>query len=327
MKKIIAWLSAMALASTMFVSGVSAANANVATITESVPNDEVTINLDWNTDAFSWSILDTDKFVVNAKNLKTWNSVDLSNATSSWSDAFTVTNRWKAVELTSWTWTESIVLNKSAAFTWNTADYLITVVVKHSDNPDNNWKIFQWYLYKANQNQVKVTASVAPILSIDLDHTWIDFWQLDVNVLKTITWSIAISTNAAWWTSLFVQSANTWAMVDINNSNNKISAASWITVDMSTWTTADNYWYWIRVKSTASWTDIWWYTSNALVADSAFNWAYYWPMTAATATLAAQTTWWSNWANVEIEYWVRISPLQPAWQYSDTITYTVTWNF
>ena len=330
MKKIIAWISAMAMVAMMFVGTANAANWNpILTYTDVNANQDVTddtlkivipANITW-----TWETV-----IISIKN-SAWNAVDLydANTWATLSDGVNVTSSWIVADefwrinviTTSWSVATDITVNFSTEN--NTPDWIYTVNIV--------WTMWVWaatfYVNKANE--VKVSASVEPILIMNMSNSPIWFWQLIVDQLKTATWEVVISTNAAQWVSLLVQSSNTWTMIDSSNGN-KIKAASGVTVDMSTWSDEDNYWYWIRVKSTQSWTDIWWYISNALVSDTLFTnwtWTWFWPMSFSSKTIAAQTAWWSNWAVVEIEYWVRISALQPAWNYTDTVTYTVTWNF
>ena len=330
MKKIIAWLSAMALVSTMFVTSVSAANANpTLTYTDVNANQDVTddtlaieipANITWTWEVITVSFKDQ---TWNKVHVGSWTAVDLSNFTNVTASWVVAGDSW-IINITTESW--SSITKFTVAFNSdnNTPTWIYTVNVVGT-----NW-VWVGTFYVNWANEVKVSAAVEPILIMSMNNSPIWFWQLEVDQLKTATRMVSISTNAAWWVSLLVQSSNTWTMVDALNPSNVIKAASGVTVDMSTWSDEDNYWYWIRVKSTSSWTDIWWYISNALIANSAFtNWTstWFWPMAFTATPVAAQTAWWSNWATVEIEYWVRISALQPAWQYADTVTYTVTWNF
>lgn len=151
---------------------------------------------------------------------------------------------------------------------------------------------------------VTVTATVLPILSMELSTTTLDFGELEVGVAKTVNLDVTTASNAA--EGITVSVASTW---------------------LATWDTNEDKHIWAlqRVASVATtWNDRYQIKSNKAVdwraAEDLANVALTQNVLEASNVAESNTI-----TNVALE--VQIDGQTEAWNYTDTLTFTVTWRF
>lgn len=254
----------------------------------------------------------------NSYNLATWlatnDTITINTQTDTIFDGSTsanisITKDWVSVAnfdsviVNDLTWTnDNIVITKTGAF-WD-GYYLITYSTDNgvywSVEIDNN----------SNFNNVNVSATVLPKLSMSLTTNNLNFGILEENVLNTTNdWTnptsvwLSLSTNAANWLTVSVSSANAW----LKNEHNNLIA----------YTTNDalTEYYSLKLQNANNITLVWINTyANVLSAN--------------TNTIIANT--WNtpvNNASFEIQPQAKITNVTAAWNYSDTLTFTVTGSF
>ena len=360
-KKIIAWLSAIALASTMFVSWVSAANISdilvnwdttsieqTTAITEikfSAPENVWNVTVKYDSSIDDTGFVNTDVAVANA-DTTLWATSVVVNTTDK-----TITFVW---DWESNAWVVTITISNSHFKTPTAKQNISFSVIAWSDM----WAVVipvDW------ANEITVTAEVEPILTMEVE--WdVNFWTLTADKLTAVNANIAYTTTNGWdsvintvtkWTAITIwTNATAWYSVKVKNlwlidaHWNEISAAD-TEEDLSDW--AWKNWYWIRVVApTASNTDC----GNTIANCNAVNnksydghfidWVHSWDLTISWDFDATWNLYTGlstsdqvittsdkpvSWQVTVVEYWVHISTLQAAWNYTDTVTYTVTWNF
>ena len=133
-----------------------------------------------------------------------------------------------------------------------------------------------------------------------------------------------INTNATW--GYTVQVANTANGLDeaANPGVNPVPASA----TNENLATASNYGYGINA-SVDAWVNVDWKASEAwTIAAGVFNgWAAVVSPLAAWAANLVVGAWVANQQRTTVNLQVKVSSLQEAWAYSDTVTYTVTWTF
>lgn len=147
--------------------------------------------------------------------------------------------------------------------------------------------------YASGSLNVNVSATVLPTLSFSLANNNLSLGDLVVD--SYTTWALAYSwvTNARLWMNVTVQSAT---LLDDGNLN-KI----WANGNQAT----TSYKFGKNIADfTAGWTEF--NTASAQALDSRVtNWAIAW----------------------SFDVWAKIDAATIAWNYTDTLTFTVTWNF
>lgn len=312
-KKVVALASAWAIA-LMWMSNVivHAASTNMAMTATSGDDDTMTVTLTW----YSSNILNWDEFNVGVTDLNTWNPIDLTWATVDLVSGTWVVNYWE----NGWInftvnngWTSKVFVITS---TWSfptSADYVVTVSIQEGAE---KWKSWATVVYKANTNTVSVSATVEPILTMSLTWTTIDFWSLTPETLYTWWTTVTVSTNATDWYVLQVANLTWWMLSVAWDMIPAVTTAE----DLSGW-----FWYGLRVASVLDWDTVDSVASSAVTADAAFDQVAntFSPMANSAANLAT-SVWPNQNSKVVVEYWVRISTMQTAGNYSDTVTYTVS---
>lgn len=362
MKKIIAWMSVIALASTMFVSGVSAANAN-PTLTYNdvstdvnVTSDTLQIVIPANINAADWdtavlTFRDSAWALVNMS-WEVWSIVDTTNAVS--------TERGDA------SWKVDVVIATAASATDSTLTFAAETIATWIYTVNVVWTAWVWAATFAVNwaNEITVTAQVEPILTMEVEWN-VNFWTLTANTPTYVnadisydwnwtptvnTWTvITIWTNATDW--YVVQAQNVWLISwtdEIFEADADDDDSNWYQAeDLSQ---AWNYGYWIYVNEATvptntlwnvndwnEWESFAWLTIDWVISavfdftNSKFkNWGTataYVGMDSTTPLEVSKAAWPVAWQVTAISYWVKISEMQAAWNYTDTVTYTVTWNF
>lgn len=181
----------------------------------------------------------------------------------------------------------------SITFTWSVTGGATNTDVEY----DTVTKIWTW------SATVNVTATVLPTLSMSLSLNSIDFWELVPWTPKTKGLSVTTASNAKDWITVSV--ASTWLATWSAWTDKHIGALARGSSVATTW----NDTYKIESLTNMFWTDlsltdITW-TQNILVANNVAD-ANAVTTVDLTATTDAQTE---------------------AWNYTDTLTFTVTWNF
>lgn len=315
-KKVVALASAWAIA-LMWMSNVivHAASTNMAMTATSGDDNTMTVTLTW----YSGNILNGDEFNVGVTDLNTWDSINLTWAGVDLVNGTWVVNYWE----NGWInftvnneWTSKVFVIES---TWSfptSADYVVTVSVQDAGDLANEWKVWATVVYKANTNTVSVSATVEPILTMSLTWTTVDFWSLNPDTLYTWATTVKVSTNATDWYVLQVANLTWWMLSAAWDMIPAVTSAE----DLSSW-----YWYGLRVASVSDWDTVDSVASSAVTADTAFDQVAntFSPMAKSAANLAT-SVWPNQNSSVVVEYWVKISALQPSGNYSDTVTYTVS---
>lgn len=246
----------------------------------------------------------------------TWITVTSSNAFASTTDCTAtitkIATNWVSTPVTvsSCSKTDASTLTISAT---TEANVYYTVAFT-----TDNW-IYWTVSVGDTTNNVQVKAQVLPILTMGIVWQTIDFGTLEANVLKTssTTTALTINTNAALGYILKVQ--NSW----LKDWTKEIPAAT-ASEDLA-W--GSNYWYGIQA-SAAAWQTI--DSVNSASVSVAPNYAWTWNVVSwlsTTATTLATSAWPVANQVTTVTYKAKVSPLQPTWNYTDTVTYTVTWSF
>ena len=140
---------------------------------------------------------------------------------------------------------------------------------------------------------VNVSATVLPTLSFSLANNNLSLGDLVVD--SYTTWALAYSwvTNAKLWMNVKVQSTNL------------LKNASWDKIWANGWQAWTSYKFGKDVSNfSAGWTEF--NTTLAQELDTiASNWSFSW----------------------SFDVWAKIDAATIAWNYTDTLTFTVTWNF
>lgn len=181
----------------------------------------------------------------------------------------------------------------SITFTWSVTGGDTNTDVEY----DTVTKIWTWLA------TVNVSATVLPTLSMVLSSSTIDFWDLVPWTPNTKNISVTTASNAIDWITVSV--ASTW---------------------LATWDTATDRHIWAlqRVDSTATtWTD------SYEIQSSTNNWWTALTLANVAATqviLTADNVAKSN-AVTTVDLTATTDAQTEAWNYNDTLTFTVTWNF
>lgn len=218
-----------------------------------------------------------------------------SDNVSTWilrSSAWTTIASWNSVEVLEANGSFDITSN---SMNWLTADtYSISFTTVSGD-------ISSAILPVWNANQVVVNARVAPTLSFNLSSNNINFGTLNNDWSTYTDWSITATTssNAQW--GAVVTFDSTWL------ADSTINKSIWNIIRGGTTATSDvSDAYKFSINSVVTW----WSSNVALSWNSVYS------------TLIPVAN-----ASSVIHLWAVAWPLTEAWNYSDTITFTVTWTF
>lgn len=160
---------------------------------------------------------------------------------------------------------------------------------------------------------IKVTARVLPTLSMIISDNNIDLWDLRAGITATGGLNLEIGTNAKAWVTITARSWSGW-LTKLDDNSIQIN-------DLSTDWVSESYTYESTPNSTndsssstfsASW------LANIEVNNNTIEHAIY-------TTNKPELT--ENVDDLDFVVSATINAETPAWEYEDTITFTVTWNF
>ena len=158
-------------------------------------------------------------------------------------------------------------------------------------------------------NQVAVSATVLPILTLTVDSNSLSFWTLDQTV-KTAQSSIPHRYIQVW----IATNSNGWAIVTLRSTNNGRLLDWWKTINASTVALTPGV-SWVSYETASkSW--------NSSIADSTIL-----DLTSWSAAILNTNGWISANQTVNIVAKATTSITQAAGNYSDTLTFTATWTF
>ncbi len=193
-----------------------------------------------------------------------------------------------------WTFTSASVYNVSYIHNDGTTNFAWAVVV--------NW---------ADAHEVTVTATVLPILSMTLTNTALDFGELSVDSLNTTTQSTTVTASTNATDGFQISLASQYAALESENWD-RIEYSSAGTEDATNNT--DQFYRFALANA-----------NNVTLVD---NNGYANIALAATPVVIANT--WNNpvtWANFTVQPQAWITTNTAAWNYSDTLTFSITWTF
>lgn len=298
MKKIVAWASAITLIA-MNLANLTVNAAGVVTTVASADRQTFTIDLP------AWVNLTTnDDITLVVKNATTWAAIDLSAnqitaLTVGWVDEFVQTagNRGNAngtiivTNLVSDPLADdNVVFTLTSALPINTA-----YSVAYMDNQGNFSNAVANF---GTANQVTVSATVLPTLTMSLDTTTLNLGNLDTVAYADQTVTVTTSTNAVGWADITMGS--TW-LKDTN-------------IDREIWVNS------LAAQAQTAAADRYLYTVGWAI------WAWSTDMTASQVVLNGTNIANSN-AATAVHIGAIVGATTEAWNYSDTLTFSVTGSF
>jgi len=292
MKKIIAWMATIAMASTMFVTSTSAANVDFTITNTSDDLKTFVLNIP------TWMDIATDWYVnVRLTTTSNWAWVDLTwNAVMSWSFEWD-TSTDDLFEAWDSNWRFRITAKTEDPADWADINFVLTnpladnVAYTISVNSPVTWDFWAAMINFWTSNQVNVSADVEPILIMDVQNTNIAFWTLTPDTVKQsrlssnldIVANLGVQENTPTaWADLITEAWKDTNIADAAQNTNtyvnvSTNAADWYVVSVSnawlkdpqSWSTATNP----TATITVEWTALWWaWDTDPVAADITIDW-------------------------------------------------------
>jgi len=285
-------------------------------------------------------------------------SVDPENivnlATQSWEPLYATSYKTKAETI--WTNTNTFVKISTNAIDWYVVNVKNTWLKFWSNavataqastasdltlTDDNAWVEWNWKTLEIKCNDgLNATATLVTddahdsIVEIDCDWSNNSTWA---NISDAINWASNFAVSAASTTETDALSAQVLTLANWTSAYEIPAVAWWNHNTEAIWTADTWYGYWINAYTLYDWETIDWTVSKVSAISktwtnywwsliTAWNNVTVWAMSTSTTPLVSATWPVSNQVTA-VQFFAKVSPMQPAWNYTDVVTFTVTWNF